>query len=68
MWFDDRPADRIGRGRIEEVLASGAHTVAVGCPFCLMMVNDGLKTAGSEAQVRDIAEILADSLGIGETA
>ena len=41
MWFDDTPDQRIGVGRIEEALATGAKTVADGCPFCLTMVSDG---------------------------
>jgi len=63
MWFDDEPAKRVGRGRIDEALATGAETVAVGCPFCLTMVGDGLKAAGSTAAVKDIAELLADAIG-----
>jgi Fe-S oxidoreductase len=64
MWFDDPPAQRIGRGRVHEIAASGAETVAVSCPFCLIMLGDGLAAQKPNMQVRDIAEILADSLPI----
>jgi Fe-S oxidoreductase/nitrate reductase gamma subunit len=60
MWFDDSPDQRIGAGRIEEALATGAKTVAVGCPFCLTMVSDGVAAAESDVAVRDIAELLVE--------
>jgi Fe-S oxidoreductase/nitrate reductase gamma subunit len=62
MWFDDPPDQRVGQGRVQEIAASGAATVAVSCPFCLIMLGDGLAAQKPEMQVRDIAEILADSL------
>ena len=46
-----------------EALATGAETVAVGCPFCLTMVGDGLRAAGSETAVKDVAELLAEAIG-----
>ena len=62
MWFDDKPAERIGASRVEEALATGAATVAVSCPFCLTMLTDGMAGRNAVIQVRDIAEILADAL------
>jgi Fe-S oxidoreductase len=62
MWFDDTPAQRVGRGRVREIAQSGAGTVAVSCPFCLIMLGDGLAAQAPEMQVRDIAEELADSV------
>lgn len=62
MWFDDAPDTRIGRSRVDEALATGAGTLAVACPFCLIMTSDGIAARGSEMTVRDIAEILADTL------
>jgi Fe-S oxidoreductase len=62
MWFDDTPAQRVGQARVQEIAASGAGTVAVSCPFCLIMLGDGLATKKPEVQVLDIAEVLADSV------
>ena len=62
MWFDDAPAERVGRGRVQEIADSGAGTVAVSCPFCLIMLGDGLAAQKPEVDVRDIAEVLADSV------
>ena len=61
MWFDDAPSQRVGRGRVEEIVGSGAETVAVSCPFCLMMVGDGVAAQQTTMQVRDIAELLAEA-------
>lgn len=62
MWFDDAPDKRIGQGRVAEALATGAPTLAVSCPFCLIMASDGLAARGAAVTVRDVAEILADAL------
>ena len=62
MWFDDAPSQRCGTSRIEELQATGAETVAVACPFCLVMITDGMAAADAQIEVRDIAEILAAEL------
>jgi Fe-S oxidoreductase/nitrate reductase gamma subunit len=62
MWFDDPAGARVGQGRVAEIAASGVEAVAVACPFCLIMLGDGLAAEKPEMRVRDIAEILADSL------
>ena len=62
MWFDDAPNERSGVGRVEEIVATGADTVAVACPFCLTMISDGVASANSGMKVLDVAEILADKL------
>ena len=62
MWFDDSPDQRAGRDRIDEIVETGCQTVAVGCPFCLTMVSDGLATAGANIEVQDIAELLLSAL------
>jgi Fe-S oxidoreductase/nitrate reductase gamma subunit len=68
MWFDDALAQRVGQGRVREIANSGADTVAVSCPFCLIMLGDGLAAAKPTTQVRDIAEVLADSVLGPETS
>jgi Fe-S oxidoreductase/nitrate reductase gamma subunit len=67
MWFDDAPDKRIGIGRVREALATGAGTVAVSCPFCMIMMTDGVAARDPRVRVRDIAELLAESL-VPETA
>jgi Fe-S oxidoreductase len=47
--------------RTEEALQTGAKTIAVGCPFCLTMMTDGVKNKEKEADVNvlDLAELIA---------
>jgi Fe-S oxidoreductase len=62
MWFEDKAVQRVGRGRIEEALATGAPILAVSCPFCQIMAADGLAARDGRMAVRDLVEILADQL------
>lgn len=50
--------------RIEEALATGAGTIAVGCPFCMVMMTDGVKNKEKEESVKvfDLAELVAQSM------
>lgn len=55
---------RINMERAEEAIATGAKVVAVACPFCMTMLDDGLKSKAGDAapKLKDIAELVADSL------
>jgi heterodisulfide reductase subunit D len=50
--------------RTEEAIATGADTIAVGCPFCLTMMSDGVKNKEKEGsvQVKDLAELISESM------
>ena len=62
MWMEEEPQKRVSTVRAREALATGAKTVAVGCPFCLTMITDGVAAQADSAQVLDVAEILAERL------
>ena len=62
MWFDDALVQRVGQSRVHEIAATEAETVAVACPFCLIMLGDGLAAEKPGVRVRDVAELLADSI------
>jgi Fe-S oxidoreductase len=49
-------------------METGAETLAVGCPFCMIMLTDAARDAGDRIQVRDVVEILADRLPAAERA
>ncbi len=60
MWFEEPPEQRVSKLRAQEAIATGARTLATGCPFCLNMMSDGMSSTegGAEVKVMDIAEIL----------
>jgi len=64
MWMDEPADQRPGSNRAEELLATGAKTVAVGCPFCKIMVGDSMaQIAGENAPpVMDVAEVMLAAL------
>lgn len=66
MWMEEEADQRVSVLRAEEAIGTGAETVAVGCPFCLTMMTDGVKSCGSgaEVEVEDVAENLAKRLGL----
>ena len=64
MWMEEAPQHRVSTERAKEALGTGAKTIAVGCPFCLTMMTDGVAANGSEARVMDVAELLVEKLGL----
>ena len=63
MWKEEEPGDEaVNEARYDEAAATGASTIAVGCPFCLTMMTDAAKDADDGVQVKDIVEIMADNL------
>jgi Fe-S oxidoreductase len=52
--------------RAEEALALNPEIIAVGCPFCMTMLSDGVKNFNKEheVQVKDIAEMIAEAIDI----
>jgi Fe-S oxidoreductase len=67
MWMEEH-GDRINNARTDQAIAVDAGTVAVGCPFCLTMISDGIKDRQqSEKMVAlDIAEIVVKAMGLEE--
>jgi hypothetical protein len=67
MWMEEHIGKRINHERVDEALATGATTVATACPFCRVMVTDGVndrqEAAGREGvDVRDVAQLLLEAL------
>jgi Fe-S oxidoreductase len=63
MWKEEEHGrERINANRFREADATGADILAVGCPFCMIMLTDARKAANSEMQVLDIAELVANRL------
>jgi hypothetical protein len=58
MWMEEKLGTRINMNRVDEAIATGANEVAVGCPFCRVMVSDGMAGRGSDVAVLDVAQAL----------
>jgi len=61
MWKEDEPGDkRINIERAEEALATGAQIIAANCPFCITMLQDGVKAKDKqeEAKIYDLSELI----------
>jgi len=63
MWLEEWTDKRINIERTKQALDKNPDCISVGCPFCLTMMEDGVKDLGKESvKVKDIAEIVAASL------
>lgn len=51
----------INAERFREANATGAETVGVGCPYCLVMLDDAAKAQGSHVRIADVADLLAEA-------
>jgi Fe-S oxidoreductase/nitrate reductase gamma subunit len=68
MWMEERIGKKVNIERTEEALETGAQRIAVACPFCYVMMDDGVKEKGREedVKVQDIAELLIEAIENGE--
>ena len=64
MWMEEKIGTRVNNNRADEILATGADTVATACPFCTIMLTDGVKdrNAGDKVQVLNVSELIAKSM------
>ncbi|HLA17344.1 MAG TPA: (Fe-S)-binding protein [Candidatus Limnocylindrales bacterium] len=59
MWMEEQRGTRINAERTRQALATGADIVATACPFCMVMMKDGLADARSDVVALDVSELLA---------
>ena len=62
MWMEEKIGSRINLNRVDEAIATGAQEVAVACPFCRVMVADGMVARDSAVEVLDVAQIMLRSV------
>jgi Fe-S oxidoreductase len=64
MFMEEHDGKRVNVERADEIIAAGVSTVAVACPFCNVMITDGMKHRNVEdkIQVLDVAELVAQSI------
>ena len=65
MWMEEKEGKRVNIERTEQALATDAKVISTACPFCMTMMTDGVKAKeqSESVQVKDVAEILLDSVG-----
>jgi Fe-S oxidoreductase len=61
MWMEERGTG-INEERVREAAETGADTLAVACPFCTVMLDDGVRASGKELRVVDVSTLLAEAL------
>jgi Fe-S oxidoreductase len=61
MWMEER-GGAINVERVKEAADTGADTLAVACPFCTVMLDDGVQSAGENMRVVDVATLLAERI------
>ncbi len=69
MWMEETIGKRINVTRVEQALEATPQTIATACPYCAVMVGDGLSAVqpGGTVQSRDIAELVAEALVVEST-
>jgi Fe-S oxidoreductase len=69
MWMEEHTGKQVNVERSQELLATGATRIATACPYCYIMIDDGVKGEGKdddEVKVGDIAMHLLEALETGE--
>jgi len=67
MWMEER-GTAINAERVREATATGASTLAVACPFCTVMLDDGVRAEGGDMRVADVATLLIEAVEGGDEA
>ena len=63
MWKEEEHGEiGVNISRFKQAAETGAQTLAVGCPFCMVMLTDAGKAENSQMAVKDVAEIVADRM------
>ena len=69
MWMEEDIGPKVNDVRAQELVETGASRIATACPFCYIMMDDGVKAAGKEedeVKVADLAIHLVEALESGE--
>ncbi len=67
MWMEEKRGRPINQERVREAVATGAETLAVACPFCTVMLDDGVREMGAKLQVFDLATLLHEAVERGKS-
>jgi Fe-S oxidoreductase len=63
MWMEEKVGTKVNTARSRELLDTGAERIAVACPYCYIMIDDGVKEHGrDDVIVQDISMHLLDAI------
>ncbi|HYL09027.1 MAG TPA: (Fe-S)-binding protein, partial [Candidatus Udaeobacter sp.] len=62
MWMEEKRGRPINQERVRQAVETGADTLAVACPFCTVMLDDGVRETGAKLQVFDLATLLHEAV------
>ncbi len=65
MWLEETIGTRISVLRAQQAMEKQPDAVATGCPYCAVMLGDGLAQSAASVSTRDIAELVAEALDRG---
>ena len=71
MWMEEHIGKRINLERVDEAIDTGAGEIVTGCPFCRVMITDGVvqrqsEDKGTGVAVRDVSQLLLESVKRGQ--
>jgi Fe-S oxidoreductase len=64
MWMEEHLGKRINGERADEAASTGADILGVACPFCMVMLDDGVKGNGYDMRVRDVSQVVGEAVGV----
>lgn len=63
MWVEEESGKEVNKRRLEQAMEVEPDILATACPFCMIMMEDGIKNSDSPIVDKDIAELVADAMG-----
>jgi Fe-S oxidoreductase len=64
MWMEEHLGKRINGERADEAASTGADILGVACPFCMVMLDDGVKGNQSDMRVLDVSQVVGEAVGV----
>ena len=64
VWKEETQGSRINYTRVDQLMQAEPETIAVGCPYCMIMMDDAVKgkDLDEQVQVKDLVELVSESL------
>jgi len=62
IWMETPKGERFSDIRVEQALSVGADTIALACPYCMVMIEDSVLSMGKELKVKDLSELVNEAL------